>query len=224
MKNNSVKLTLKLLCTSLFFVGSVAYSQNDTLVSNSAAVWNFKNVILDPNGGSQVWSTYDSLVNDSVLIDNKHWSTYFLSEDLTPTAYILVDSGKVYAKFQRYDIIQDTTSILLLYDFEVEVGDTAHSDPSFGDAVVTHVGDTIVSGQVLKTYHFSNLDVWIEKIGSVNGLLTPLYFLTDFGGQRQLCSYHGEYKDSLEVTYFLDIIDESTCLLNTKKMRLKPIW
>ena len=205
---------LLLICSCLLSFN--AMTQNDTLISNVEARWKFNAGTFEGDVWSG-WQTYDSLINDSVFMDGKYWSSYYLEATSSVAAYINIDSGKIYVKFNNYDLLNDTVTTFLLYDFEIGIGDTGYFHADSGTpAVVFEIGDTLFSGQTLKYYKFNNTDLWIEKVGSIHGLLHPRYDVVYLGGDRVLCDYTGQYKDSLGNSYIINVHDEAGCMVNVE--------
>ncbi len=207
-------MKLNLLLALLFFNASLGIGQNDTLLSNLEANWQFNNYLIDGVTGTWTgWQTNDILINDSIMFNNKYWYSFYGNSSQFRTAYINTDSGKVYVKFLNYDLIQDTSSILLLYDFNLSQGDTAYYDEvnSGSPITVENISDTIIAGKDLRHFKLSNTDEWYSSIGSIHGLLTPLFFHHNLGGERTLCRYSGEYVDSTGVEYVLELGDIANC-------------
>ncbi len=112
---------------------------------------------------------------------------------------IAVDSGRVYYK---NEMGWDTTA-QLLYDFNLQVGDTAYIDWN-GQAALVQVADTVaVAGSSTRHLILSNNDEWYECMGSVHGLFRPCcyaYFEDDF----TLDHFVGYYLDPDSTEFQID--------------------
>ena len=119
----------------------------------------------------------------------------------TATAAIREDTllGKVYFRFitQRIRDYEADTGEHVLYDYNLQVGDTFRTDNAMGAfyAVVNAMDSTLIAGNYYKIWHFSNthsptygnlaLGTIVEGIGSVGYPLWPVSFI-DFEDAFQL--------------------------------------
>jgi len=174
-----------------------ASAQQETAFPNEYATWEvgYTWMNLPPNGP---WSTYlehfeafpfnaDTLNADTLimLFDNGVWlGNYYSTGD------------KVYFNFVSYNrpfnfqSEVDTGVYYLLYDFTLEVGDTAYTD-QVNYITVDSITMEDVDGDMLKHFHLSNSDIIIENIGSIEGLFRP--YSSSFEINQSLCSYNGSF-------------------------------
>lgn len=93
-------------------------------------------------------------------------------------------------------------SVLTLYDFSLQVGDTAYFDTyAINDHVIVSSIDTIdIQGRSRKRFFLNNEDIWLEGIGSMQGVLRPQWVpaLGCYAGEYSFCA---NYLDSNSVAY-----------------------
>lgn len=218
-------LIMRLLFLVFLLVSFQSISQNDTLLSNVYATWVKKFSCFDSQGGNISGVIRRELFNDSVMINNKYWSTYYQGNDIK--GYVRIDSNLVYVKYDSQWNGGDT-SVQLLYDFNLNIGDTAYQYNDFSNTivVVNYIGDTIIDSKTRKYYLFDDFgigtrDVWIQGIGSVKGLFFPTEaFIEGIGCGSAYC-YYGEYIDSLGVMYTIQS-DNTGCIANISNN--KPLF
>lgn len=220
MKKHLLILTLLITFNGL--------TQNDTVISNIEATWGLR------EHDVQGWphnTRNETLKNDSVFHMGGYWSSYYCGSVNTSSrsAYIKTDSGKVYCKFLDYNnCIYDTTTIFLLYDFNLNVGDTIPvyegvCSPDNFITTIQLIDEITISGRTRKRLTLSDGDVWISGIGSLNGLLHPIYQIEGLGiSNLGLCFYNGKYIDSLGQPYELDIENPLVCTSNTEEQENNP--
>jgi hypothetical protein len=125
-----------------------------------------------------------------LLFDNGAWlGNYYSTAD------------KVYFSFAfddrpfNFNFQADTGVYYLLYDFSLEVGDTAYTDDLGGGPSQPVTIDSItmedIYGVMLKHFYLSNSDIIVEKIGSLQGLFRP--YSRSFEINQNLCSFYGSF-------------------------------
>ena len=133
-------------------------------------------------------TTYYKFGNDTINLQGKlYYPLYLCYNDSTMTnwvqqqqSYYREDSNKVYVS---YGMEEDH----LVYDFNLEQGDSVWIDPAYGYAHVARTDSALVCGayhkKIYLTYNPWNdtIDTWIEGIGSLYSTFNPLsyHFLTD---------------------------------------------
>ena len=213
---------MKLLQLSiLLFLTNQSFSQTDTLFPNNGATWDVLAWTWDHSGDLE-WMEVHSLSyrvyidNDTIIEDSKDWSSIREEAMGEPKGRIAVDSGKVY--FQSYDpnypVEEMGTEAFVLYDFNLEVGDTAYTYPEI--VVVSEISTTLMLGEERKMLILTNGDNWVYGLGSTNGLFYPLFNLGEFG--FTLCEFHGNYIDETEGSYQLDYINGGHCLIGIEEV------
>lgn len=129
-------------------------------------------------------------------------------------------------------------SVYLLYDFSLELGDTAFIyNPLYGintiSMVVTDVDSVILLGKYHKTLEFNYLDFWIEGIGNVHGLLFPgvelvgmsetlvCYYFEDIliykNDQYPACFFHSAGLSDNEIVVEV-LFENNICKINSPKI------
>jgi hypothetical protein len=166
-------------------------AQEEPAFPNEYAEWQtgFSWMSLPPNGPwdthMEYFEAYPSPDSDTLMnLFKGNWLGNYYSTD-----------NKVYFSFvsddrpSHFQFDADTGVYYLLYDFTMEVGDTAYTDEGgTGDAYpVTIESITMedVSGAMLKHFHLSNGDIIVEKIGSLQGLFRP--YTRAFETVQSLC-------------------------------------
>ncbi|WP_341904908.1 T9SS type A sorting domain-containing protein [Fluviicola taffensis] len=186
-----LRLIIAVLLSSPFSVSA----QEETAFPNEYATWEVGYIWMNfpPDGP---WSTYiehfeafplntDTLI---MLFDDGVWlGNYYSTAD---KVYFNFVSNNRPFNFQSE--VVDTGVYHLLYDFTLEVDDTAYTD-QVGSYVYYITVDSItmedVDGDMLKHFHLSNSDIIVEKIGSLQGLFRP--YSRSFEINQSLCSYNG---------------------------------
>ncbi len=84
-----------------------------------------------------------------------------------------------------YYLIPNTTTDTLLYDFDLEIGDTLPiTYTGYANIIVISVDSILIGGQFHKRFELSNSPFcthWVEGVGGVAGLLEPMeQFETDY--------------------------------------------
>ena len=171
MKKLAVLLAILAICSELF-------SQNYFKFPRSGAIWNYK--IVGSLCYPYEWPVIDSLGQEITIGSNKYVEVYKAA---------LGNSGVIGAiredTLQKKVYFHNFIDEIVLYDFNLEVGDTIFYTTNLYYTlnyykVVDAVDSTLVGEQFRKTWFLTNsdlglADVWIEGIGSVYryGLLYP---------------------------------------------------
>ena len=192
-----LRLLMAVLLSSPFSVAA----QQETAFPNEYATWDIGSSwieIGDPPAGNQLYTRLDQI--EAVLMESSD-SLMMLYYDGMPIGDYYSTTDKVYFKFIshyrpfNFDFNVDTGVYYPLYDFTLEVGDTAYPD-SYGAGPPYYITvDSITmeehNGAMLKHFHLSNSDIIIEKIGSIEGLFRP--YSSSFEMNQTLCSYGGSF-------------------------------
>jgi hypothetical protein len=179
MKNNFFLLLLFLTFSKPLF------SQNDSIFPNEYGTWVFQpfGYDIDPVNYDigeyrirKIDPNYDTMTMYSLVYDNNgnvtelHFATLY------------TDSLKVYSKkghqAQFFDFyvsynenVNDNYEVL--YDFSLNVGDTAYI--FFGNDVIVYQIDTIyINGEIRKKFYLTpGDDIWIQGLGSIRHPIFP---------------------------------------------------
>jgi len=110
-------------------------------------------------------------------------------------------------------LLEQQDTVTVLYDFSLAVSDTAYYDYyyDFGHTVVLSTDTVDLDGRTRKRLFLSNEDVWVEGIGSLEGIRRP-YWTTPLGCSDPVYTFCGNYLDSNQVAYAIcnDILLETT--------------
>jgi hypothetical protein len=191
-------------CTALgTLVLSGLSAQNDTIFPNVNGSWHYTEFYYlgngDPPEALNSWSQ-DYAAEPSFELGGFHWGS--LEEQGGTIGRIAVDSGRVYFRaLVGWDM--DTNLVHVLYDFNLNLGDTAYMTCDGFAAEVYSVDTTLLSGRARRRFQLSNGDLWIEGVGSAGGLLVPL-FCPCVECSYSIQEFCGTYID-------MDAVDYATC-------------
>jgi len=186
----------------LLFVNSsntLLHSQTLSALPNHECWWNELHVVTDSATNpvetiSTVnYSLYPSATNDSL---------YDFSSNYVLSGHLKADTNRIW--FQQVGMLQPSNAYPssqanewnLMYDFSLEVGDTAYWD-EFNTNFMTPITIDSITVQLvenlpLKHFYLSNEDVIIEKIGSIHGFFRPYTIFFEF--YSVLCSLEGTFE------------------------------
>ena len=212
---------MKTALASFFaFIPFFVFSQGNYQIADTTKTWNTVSIGYLAFNVAQCGGTYSHKFSGQTTIGNNTYfnvyeSTDSLQDNWEQIGYLREDSidHKVYYKGLDEDG--------LLYDFNLEVGDSVYIDNyyyDFTDALL--ICDSIdsinINGQQKQRFYFYSgfsksmyAEIWIEGIGSMWGLLASGYGGAGFaGGNPKLlcCSKNGEtiYMDTLFNTCYID--------------------
>lgn len=143
------------------------------------------NALISDQGGVIISKSQCFVDNDTTLF-GKVYKNIRQRDNEIETNYmgsIRSDFKKIYANVV---IGTDTLQDILLYDFGAEIGDTVFSLPltstmnhysNLSENKIVKNTDSVelINGEKRKRIYLDNGDVWIEGIGSVNGLFSLAY-------------------------------------------------
>lgn len=205
-----------LLLIILFFHCFIfVHAQNDTIFPNVSGSWNVKSWTY---GASDIiYSGYSCkiLEGEEDTLGNL-WQRVVNGEDDSFLGLIRSDSGKVYyhgvnTVYFGLGHFYDGDSTVVLYDFNLTVGDTIDL---YYEMIVDSITTSDFLGVSKRKFYLSNhmegvSDVWIEGMGSIEGLFRPVTNMFELG--LILCNYTGNYEDSLGTPYTLMYDNPATC-------------
>lgn len=200
MKNDYTSLFsqnyLRIVLVILLFPFSLS-AQEESHFPNEYGFWEVGYYWMDspPDG---LWSTvleqYSSGISfdqDTLMIlSGEDWYGYYYST-----------TDKVYFSFENenrpfnFQFNADEGVYYLLYDFAMEVGDTAYTDEvGMSDTIQVTVDSIAMEnllGNMLKHFYLSNGDVIVDKFGSLQGLFRP--YSRSFEMGQRLCYAHNYF-------------------------------
>lgn len=158
---------------------------------DSNAVWHIHEY---PQGGSDIHYQY-GIIGDTVL-NGISWHKVYLEENCLQNPTITTGNSTLIGAIREdeskrvffYSIgyfFTDTDSTYLLYDFSAEPGDTIHYDvnsvspPAYPQLIVNSTDSVWAAGQYRKRFYLGetmggNTETWIEGIGSLRDLFSPV--------------------------------------------------
>ncbi len=171
-------------------------AQQHTTFPNVDASFEYTQWCALPQGGGYMQTfPYSYSFQPVIEVDSLNWSTITGGDGL-----VAVQGDQIYYRGD-YWLLQDTT--MVLYDFSLNIGDTAYLDMYmewFGHAVVVAIDTVTISGQQRLRFMLDNDDVWIQGIGSLMGFFRPI-MPTPLGCSFSAYSFCGNYLDDDGVPY-----------------------
>jgi len=169
-----------LFISSLLLLSIPLIAQNYFPFPDSDAVWTDANI-----STGQYVDSYKYGVAGDTMINSTWYKKVYESTD----SVFNVQNASYYAAFRDsnkkwYTIPKLTANEHLLYDFDVILGDSiVIDDPWSGvyDVRIDKVDSILINGQYRKQYHaqllpgYDNAVIWIEGIGSVKGIIYPVF-------------------------------------------------
>jgi len=185
---------LALIICLLFLAVCPIYSQTYTpFPTQDSTVWRVNFYNCDGPYACTGYEEFDFILGDTVLNDKLYSrlyrstnGLYWDSQFTLPIGFIREEDKKIH--YIGYDYANDSTSEVLLYDFNLSVGDTMYWDGNVlspNDNVPYGIVNQIDSvqmntGEYRRRFRFSSMAPLeiniIEGIGSNFGLLRPNYF------------------------------------------------
>lgn len=200
-------------CTALgTLVLSGLSAQNDTLFPSVSGSWDMTTIHWDWDGQDMNFEYtphhLEYFAEPSVDEFGFVWGTVYDASG--PVGLMAVDSGRVYYRGTAFYYAgwggggYGDTTLRVLYDFNLEVGDTAYmqnpfSGPPGWAAEVMSIDTVYLGGFPRQRFMLTNGDEWVEGVGSMEGLLRP--FLEIFENGFTLDDFCGEYITADQVPY-----------------------
>lgn len=195
---------------------------SDTLLPNVYGAWSIKHwqydgwSVSDGYYSSFYYETYDTITWNGQLWNMLHVDGV--------DGLIRSDSGKVYCRgwFDPlpFQYAPADTAEQLLYDFNMEVGDTAYFEEGTFPVIVESIGVSNILGVSKKAWLLDNGDEIVQGLGSMEGLFRPWRNL--FEANEWICEFEGFYKDSSGVAYD-HYFSTSACLLEMEETSVESI-
>lgn len=210
-----IRTPIRSFLLSLPFWSIAAIGQTDVTFPNVTAQFEEVWLCMTPNNGS-----YNMFVNYEFEAEPSIDSLGFTWGSLGDDQLIAVDGPRL--------LIMNSwlsDSILTLYDFSVQVGDTAYFDIYYTNdhATVSSIDTIDIQGRLRKRFVLSNEDIWIEGIGSLLGLLRPIWEIP-LGCGHYSYEFCANYIDEDEVPYtWCSDLVMSDNEINTNETRVYPI-
>jgi hypothetical protein len=159
-------------------------------------VWSVMSWIINMGGSENSTHTVIYKINGDTIIDTSIYKKLLTTNDTLGISWAV--SGYL-KEIEKRIFFNNGISERLVYDFNLEVGDTLESEVNPNLLLIVNEIDTItlLNGETRRRLSFYLpsapffIEEWIEGIGSINGLL-PTYFLYDGavmidGGETLLC-------------------------------------
>ena len=190
-----------------------ALGQVDTLFPNGGTRWIVGTHIWD--GMGDAYDHYKcEILNDSIDTLGYTWST-MIDEQNDTVGLVMVDSGKIYyLSINPMDLGMQSfydPGIYGMYDFNLELSDTAYFREGY-PMIVDSINYTDFLGVSRRTLHLSGMagwDIWVQGMGSIHGFFHPVF--STFESEASLCSFTGNYVDSLGQSYTLTHGNQILC-------------
>lgn len=182
---------------------TIALGQNTSAIPTENAQWLEMYITF---AGPKIW--YTTLCGDTT-IHQQNWSkVYLVSTDTNQQVMWSIYKGALRSEGKKsWFIPAETSDTVLLYDFDLEAGDTftlTHPLSTFTEKIVVDFTEEVFIGNALrKVIHFESYpwgyehEYWVEGIGSNLGLLNrgsgqgPDYgsYLLCFGSANEVVNF-----------------------------------
>jgi hypothetical protein len=168
--------------------------KTDCIVSEGF-VWSGMIIYKDPSGNDSISSYHIKFEGDTIL-NNRTYTKIWQSNDSQGINWYMTGLIREVEKRVYYHKLNDDGFYdMLLYDFSVKKGSSlllsSIESPEFFESMkVTSVDSVIVNGVKRLRIQLSDgtdSDTWIEKIGSLQGIINHCYFETDSNKRILLC-------------------------------------
>lgn len=135
---------------------------------------------------------YFVLCGDTTISNQTYNKLYQIYPSLVDENHQLTYIGGTRSEGEQVYLRRRDNEEILFYDFSLEVGDSVQIKSAYPDFFgdydvqmeVSEVGTTMVGGMQRKTihfiYNFTHEEIWIEGIGSTDGLITRGLFVEPF--------------------------------------------
>ncbi|MBP6390989.1 MAG: T9SS type A sorting domain-containing protein [Flavobacteriales bacterium] len=194
------------ILTLTWLIGLSVDAQSDRYFPNVSAEFDVAWPCIDPfNGPWTMYWTHVYQAQPDTIMFGLSWGTLQPGSEM---GKIAVDGARVlYRGTDGQFVPQDTT--LVLYDFDLAIGDTAYWDAyyGFGYTMVTDIDTLTIVGRERRRFSMDNGDQWLEGIGSLMGLFRP-YYETPIGCSDPTFTYCANYMDSVAYTICSDLVTE----------------
>lgn len=211
-------LIIAVLLSSPFSVSA----QEETAFPNEYGEWEVGYYWMDVAQPGSPWSTeivhYEAVPSpesDTLMLlhdDDFDWLGNYYSS-----------GGKVYFRFVSQNgplpFSADMGVYYLLYDFTLEVGNTAYLDVGPQYVTIDSITMEDLNGDTLKHFYLSNSDIIVEKIGSLQGLFRR--YERPFEIHQNLCSNFGSFHTAglyTDYGYYMEDCLPSSVGLETNEM------
>lgn len=189
---NYLRIALAIILSCPFSLSA----QEETAFPNEGGIWQVESSWIEIQPFGYVWLShvdqFELVLSDSLMLllrDGDWLGNFYSTADKVYFSFVFDDRPF------NFNFQADSGVYYLLYDFSLEVGDTAYSDDIGGGPSHPVTVDSItmedVSGTMLKHFYLSNNDIIVEKIGSLQGLFRP--YSRSFEINQYLCSYYGSF-------------------------------
>ncbi|WP_430403723.1 T9SS type A sorting domain-containing protein [Fluviicola sp.] len=198
-------------------------AQEETAFPNDYGIWEVGYYWMDVEPTEGSWSTVTHHFEASpspdsdtlmMLLENGIWlGNYYSTAD---KVYLSLGSNN---QITNFSFGSDTGVYHLLYDFTLEVGDTAYLDAGPQYVTIDSITMEDLNGDTLKHFYLSNSDIIVEKIGSLQGLFRP--YERPFEIHQNLCSNSGSFITAGSYTdygYYMENCLPSSVGLETNEM------
>lgn len=224
-----------LLYSNPRYADCISVLQKTDCLVNEGVVWSGMTTFRDSSGKDSISSYHIKFSGDTILNDKTYLKIWQSDDSLGVgwklTGLIREVEKRVYYHFLNYDSYAD----LLLYDFSVQAGNSlllssVENGGHYEQMKVTKVDSIEINGKRRLRIQLSDgtdNDTWIEKIGSLQGIINHCYFEPVRKKRILLCvqeNGNAIYTNETypECYYSRDIIEKATNLRSELKMKVFP--
>ena len=153
-------------------------------IVNEGFVWSGMNIYKDQSGKDSVASYHIKFEGDTILNDRTYTKIWYSNDSLGVNWNVAGLIREAEKRVYYHKLNDDGFYDMLLYDFSVQTGNSLSlasvESPSFFEQMwVTNVDSVEVNGEKKLRIEISTngkyVDTWIEKIGSLQGILSRCY-------------------------------------------------
>ncbi|MBL0045203.1 MAG: T9SS type A sorting domain-containing protein [Flavobacteriales bacterium] len=208
-------------CTALgTLVISGLSAQSDTIFPNVSGSWDMTTTTWDWDGMNMNFIYFQHHLEFDPGINEEEngfvWGAV-LDNFVGQVGWLAVSDRRVYYRavqdyYYGYGTYGDTT-MRVLYDFDMVVGDTTYFDEGIFPATVQGIDSVQLAGRTRARFTLSNGDEWIMGMGSIQGLLRPFQYVFECIYSTDL--FCGSYMQPDSVVY-------TTCLPDGIKEVMDP--
>jgi hypothetical protein len=153
-------------------------------IVNNGFMWSGMNIYKDQSGKDSVASYHIKFEGDTILNDRTYAKIWQSNDSLGVNWNVTGLIREVEKRVYYHKLNDDGFYDMLLYDFSVQTGSSLllssiESPGSFESMKVTNVDSTMINGVKRLRIQLSDgtdSDTWIEKIGSLQGIINHCYF------------------------------------------------
>ena len=190
---------MKKLFTSIFIMlSALLYCQSPYQIVDTTKTWNTIHYWSGSWGVLNCGGTTTTKFEGDTVVNGKSYLKVFESQDSLQTNWVQVGLIREDTNTHQVYFTDNYINEGLLYDFDLEIGDTVYVENFYNSEsvslIVNNIDSIIINGNSRKKYflyseEYHRTEIWIEGIGSLRGILYSGKFPPPGGGVELLCSH-----------------------------------